>query len=199
VSFPDLDPLEYDRWYDTKGRTYYELELSLIAELIPEFQRGLEVGVGTGRFAHVLGIQFGLDPKVSMLEVAKERGILCTAGVCESLPFADSSFDLVLLAFTLCFLDDPLRCFKEIERCLVSGGRVLVGFIPKGSSLWEEYSDLGKRGHRIYREAVFYSIEEVKRMLEEAELTPVAEGGMTLGEPEDEIPDFAVILAQKAG
>ena len=197
MSFPDVDPHDYDRWYDSQGRKLFELEVNLISELLPEFTRGLEVGTGTGRFAQRLGLRFGVDPSLSLMSLAKERGVICVAGVCEKLPFRDSSFDLVLLAFTLCFLDNPEECFAEIHRVLEPEGKVIIGFIPEGSGLWKEYRDLGRKGHRIYREAVFYRIEKVKEMLEEAGFLYLAEGGVSFGERGGEVPDFAVILAEK--
>lgn len=199
MSFPDVDPREYDRWYDTKGRDLFELELSLIKELLPEFTRGLEIGTGTGRFAQEIGIRVGVDPSLSLMSLAKERGINCVAGVCERLPFRDSSFDLVLLAFTLCFIDGPEECFAEIHRVLEPEGKVIIGFIPEGSGLWEEYRELGRRGHKIYREAVFYRIEKVKEIIEDTGFVYLAEGGACFSEIGGEVPDFAVILAGKTG
>ena len=197
MSFPDVDPLLYDQWYEGKGKELFQLELRCIKVLIPDFSKGLEIGTGTGRFAEALGIEYCIDPNLQMLSVAHKRGLRCIAGKCEFLPFRDSSFDLVLLAFTLCFLDNPEECFAEIHRVLEPEGKVIIGFIPEGSGLWKEYRDLGRKGHRIYREAVFYRIEKVKEMLEEAGFLYLAEGGVSFAERGGEVPDFAVILAEK--
>jgi hypothetical protein len=46
----------------SEHRWVYEDELRAVTTLLPESGRGLEVGVGTGRFAEPLGIKSGLKP-----------------------------------------------------------------------------------------------------------------------------------------
>ena len=46
----------------------------------------------------------------------------------ESLPFADSQFDFVLMFTTICFLDDIETAFNEVYRVLKSGGSLIIGF-----------------------------------------------------------------------
>ena len=43
-----------------------------------------------------------------------------------ALPFADSSFDRILMAFVLFHVPDPIRALKGIRRALVEGGRLGV-------------------------------------------------------------------------
>jgi ubiquinone/menaquinone biosynthesis C-methylase UbiE len=43
-------------------------------------EKGLEIGVGTGRFAKILGMEYGIDPSERMLSIAKERGIKTFVG-----------------------------------------------------------------------------------------------------------------------
>lgn len=52
----------------------------------------LEIGVGTGRFAEALGIEYGVDVSGRVLELAKRRGITVVEGSGENLPFRDESF-----------------------------------------------------------------------------------------------------------
>ena len=110
---------EYDEWYD-KNKTIYKLELEVIKKFIPKSDKekpekkkiGLEIGVGTGRFAEPLGIEYGLEPSKSMAEIAKKRGIKVYEGVAENIPFNDESFDYVLMTTTLCFLKDSIKGLK---------------------------------------------------------------------------------------
>jgi len=51
----------YDRWYE-RHPAAYAAELAALRALRPSFRRGLEVGVGTGRFAAPLGVAFGVRP-----------------------------------------------------------------------------------------------------------------------------------------
>jgi hypothetical protein len=46
---------EYDEWFD-KNKPVYESEILALKDLIPREGTGLEIGVGTGRFATLLGI-----------------------------------------------------------------------------------------------------------------------------------------------
>jgi SAM-dependent methyltransferase len=188
-----FDPNQYDLWYDTRGKELYEKELSLLGEAVGGFRLGLEVGVGTGRFASPLGVQVGLDPDFGMLRIARERGVICVQGKGEALPFRDSAFDLVLIVFTLCFVEDPAGVLREARRCLKQGGRLVLGFIPSGSLKADEYEELGRKGHPIYRRARFYSIGEVRSMVEKAGLGIVEEKGVFFGE-RGGVWDFAILV-----
>jgi ubiquinone/menaquinone biosynthesis C-methylase UbiE len=81
----------YDAWFETH-QPLYQTELAALKPVIPSGS-GLEIGAGTGRFAAPLGVRFGLDPAIHMLQLAKKRGILVVQGLGESLPFRDESFN----------------------------------------------------------------------------------------------------------
>jgi 7,8-dihydropterin-6-yl-methyl-4-(beta-D-ribofuranosyl)aminobenzene 5'-phosphate synthase len=88
----------YESWFATHNAAYCS-ELLAVRSLLPRDGFGLEIGVGTGRFAAPLGISVGLDPSAAMLEHASARGIRVVRGVAEQLPFATGSFDYALSAF----------------------------------------------------------------------------------------------------
>jgi ubiquinone/menaquinone biosynthesis C-methylase UbiE len=156
----------YENWFE---RNFY-LYLSEV-NCLKRFLKGessyksLEVGVGSGRFAHPLGIRYGLDPSPSMLKIALRRGIKGVLGVAESLPFKSFTFDWVLMVTTLCFLDDPPTAFKEIERVLTQRGKLLLGFVDKNSPLGRLYEAKRERS-KFYREATFFSPQEVIETIE---------------------------------
>lgn len=129
----------------------------------------LEVGVGSGRFAEPLGIAFGVDPSLKMLEVARSRGVNVVRGVAERLPFRDSAFDLVLMVTTVCFVDDVEASFQEARRVLRGGGRFVVGFIDGESPLGKRLKTM--KDNPFYAEATFYSVEQVVDYLERAGFT----------------------------
>lgn len=62
----------YDEWF-VRHEAVYQSELLAVRALLPCTGLGLEVGVGTGRFAAPLGIQIGLDPAAAMLARARKR------------------------------------------------------------------------------------------------------------------------------
>jgi len=67
----------YDKWYDKPfGKTAFKLEKECIEFLCKNLKRPfLEIGVGTGRFAVALKMEYGVDKSIGVLNFAKERGI----------------------------------------------------------------------------------------------------------------------------
>ena len=108
-------------------------------ELMPDCNRKLEVGVGSGRFAAPLGIGHGIDPVDEMLAIAKSRGIKTVKGVAEDLPYDDNSFDYVLMTTTVCFLDDIHKAFSEAYRVLAQDRFIIVAFVDRKSRIGKKY------------------------------------------------------------
>jgi ubiquinone/menaquinone biosynthesis C-methylase UbiE len=127
---------DYDAWYDTHP-ALYRTEVAALKMAAPS-GAGLEIGVGTGRFAAPLGVRFGLDPAVNMLKLAANRGILVVQGRGESLPFKDGSFDFVQLIFVIEFVDDLILFLGEAVRTIKPRGALILGFIDKDSP-WGRY------------------------------------------------------------
>jgi ubiquinone/menaquinone biosynthesis C-methylase UbiE len=152
----------YDRWYDSpEGQAIFRAETICLKRLCGGFPgRWLEVGVGTGRFASHLGIIEGLDPSLSMLEIATKRGIKTSAGLAESLPFPDGAFNGVLMVMSLCFIAAPDRALRECRRILQPAGRLLLGIVPAESPWGESYRKKKAMGHPVYSSAQFRSSQE---------------------------------------
>ena len=164
VDVPAIEPFdencaEYDQWFD-ENRFIYLSELEALRHFVRVGERGVEIGVGTGRFAAPLGIGVGIDPSWRMGEVARERGISFVGGVAESLPFRGEEFDFVLMMVTICFVDDVKRAFDEVYRVLKVNGSLIIGFIDKYSFLGRTYLHK-KEKSKFYRYARFYSVDEV--------------------------------------
>ena len=51
---------------------------------MPKVSCGIEMGVGTGRFAVPLGIRWGMDPSIRMVKMAKARGLQVVAARAEA-------------------------------------------------------------------------------------------------------------------
>ncbi|HFC98656.1 MAG TPA: class I SAM-dependent methyltransferase [Thermosulfurimonas dismutans] len=157
---------DYDHWYEKPfGRSVYALELSALRRVCRDFRRGLEVGVGTGRFALPLGIPYGADPSLEMLRLARKRGLTVVQAAGENLPFVTGGFDLVLLMVTLCFVDSPEAVLREAHRVLGPGGRLVLGLILRESPWAAFYQEKGRRGHPLYQRAHFYSLPELRELL----------------------------------
>jgi len=126
----------YDEWFDGH-QALYQSELAALKKAVPS-GAGLEVGVGTGRFAAPLGVRFGLDPAIHMLRLAKKRGLLVVQGLGESLPFKDESFDFVQIIFVIECVDDLVSFLREAVRTVRRNGALILGFIDR-DSLWGQY------------------------------------------------------------
>ncbi|QSG10618.1 SAM-dependent methyltransferase [Halapricum desulfuricans] len=86
----------YEQWFETHEAAYRS-ELAALERLVSPAGDGIEIGVGSGRFAGPLGVDVGIDPSAAMLGRARERGIKVVRGVAESLPFDAATFDTVLI------------------------------------------------------------------------------------------------------
>ena len=64
---------EYDDWF-VRHEVVYRAELAAVESLLPATGQGLEIGVGTGRFAGPLGIKVGVEPARAMAEIARNQG-----------------------------------------------------------------------------------------------------------------------------
>ncbi|MHB1947903.1 MAG: class I SAM-dependent methyltransferase [Gammaproteobacteria bacterium] len=149
----------YDSWFD-RHNTVFQSELEALKKVTPQSGEGLEVGVGSGRFAAALGIKTGVDPSEKLRTLAKSRGINVFDGIAESLPFPSDQFDFVLFGTVLCYLDSPLQGLSEAKRVLKPGGSLIIGMIDRNSALGKSY-EARKKDNLFYRDAHFYSVDEV--------------------------------------
>ena len=179
----------YDQWYEKPfGKSVYELELKAIRVLLLPFDRGLEVGVGTGRFASALGVQFGLDISFSELLMARDRGIKVVLGDAHRMPFLDDAFDMELVVVSICFFENPERALNEVARTLRPGGYVVLGLVLRESPWAQYYMEKGRKGHPFYSVARFYSFEEIEAMLSSAGFEIDGVASTLLEEPFEDRP-----------
>jgi SAM-dependent methyltransferase len=125
-------------------------------ELDRGFSRSLEIGAGTGYFTLNL-LQAGVVREATCTDISP--GMVRTLAInaarlnldvrtaradAESLPFADSSFDLVLGHAVLHHLPDLGRAFSEFHRVLRPGGWIV--FAGEPSRLGDRLAAVPKRG-----------------------------------------------------
>ena len=157
---------EYEQWF-VAHHWVYQAELNAVRMLMPASGNFIEIGVGTGRFAAPLDIQVGLEPSRQMAALARQQGIQIIHGVAEHLPIADASFNSALMVTTICFVADIDKALQEAYRILTPHGHCLVGLVDRESRLGKSY--LQRQGASIfYRDAVFYSVEELISRLRQA-------------------------------
>lgn len=154
---------EYEQWF-IKNHFVFQSELAALRKVMPAKGKGVEIGIGSGIFASLLGIKDGVEPSYVMREKSRERNINAIDGVAEKLPYPDSSYNYALMVTTICFVDNVLKSFLETHRILKKNGIFIIGFVDKNSPVGRIYQK-NKDKNIFYKDAVFYSTEEVFRYL----------------------------------
>ncbi len=164
-----------ERYGDDQDRLRYELEPEIAA--FADFGstaglRVLEIGVGMGsdsvRFAEAGALLTGIDLTDRAVEITRERlsvrGLAADIRVAdaESLPFADSSFDVVYSWGVLHHTPNTPRALLEAERVLALGGRLKVMLYHRRS--WVAFGAWARFG--LMRGRPTYSIRQAVAHIE---------------------------------
>jgi demethylmenaquinone methyltransferase/2-methoxy-6-polyprenyl-1,4-benzoquinol methylase/phosphoethanolamine N-methyltransferase len=171
---------------------YYDLSVNLITfgqawrlrkmtvdhALIKPGDNVLDVGCGTGEIAIPAKIRagkgghvYGIDPAPEMIAVARNKAarkgfeIDFRVGVIESLPFTDSSMDVVTSSLMMHHMTDDLRTRGWLRyRVLKPGGRLLVfDFMRPTKSFLNQFLITLTMHHGLN-----FGIEDLPKMLEDA-------------------------------
>ena len=162
---------EYEKWFK-ENKYVYESELEAVRHFIPESKKGIEIGIGTGRFALPFGIKVGVEPSLMMRRFAVNQGLKVYESTAEKLPFVDKSYDYALMVTTICFVDDVEKSFSEVRRILKPEGSFIVGFVDRESPLGKLYEKMKELNH-FYQYATFYAADEVIKLLNTNKFTNV--------------------------
>lgn len=160
----DIYTDEYEKWFE-ENKTTFQSELIAIRQMMPVGKKGVEIGIGSGIFAEQLGINFGIDPSDSMLDLARKRKLNVVKGFAENLPYPDESFDFAAFITSICFIESPDKAINEAYRILKAEGEIIVAFIDKNSRLGHTLIK-EKEGSKFYSIASFYSVPKVIAMIE---------------------------------
>ncbi len=160
---------DYDRWFDEHDDVY-AAQVRILRDAVPRTGRGLELGVGSGRFAVPLGIRYGIDPSRGLGQKARKRGIEIVQGVGEHLPYCAETFDYVLMMTVICFLENPPDVLQETFRVLGKGGVIILGFLERDGEIVMREKTRG----RFLRFARFRTADEVVRFAEDAGFSEVS-------------------------
>jgi ubiquinone/menaquinone biosynthesis C-methylase UbiE len=147
-------------------------------------RRVLDVGCGEGALAVELhrrgALVTAVDPSGSMLAAAQTRAraevragdypIALVRAAGERLPFAGSSFDVVLAKTVLCFVPDAPPMVTEMARVLRPGGRFVIGELNKWSSWAAQRRLRAWLGSAIWRRGRFRTAGELRSLARQAGL-----------------------------
>jgi len=185
----DLLTEKYDAWYDSEdGRPLYESELLCLRPMVEHAASPiLEIGVGTGRFAMHFPDVTGIDPSSNALKMASGRGVETIQAYGEDMPFKDNTFGCILIIITLCFVERPFDVLKEAKRVLRKDGSIIIGLVPKDSPWGVLYGEKKKQGHPFYSRATFYSLLDVKKLLDGAGMRITRMRSTLLRKPDEPI------------
>jgi len=199
----DNDAQDYDNWFENHP-IIFQNELEVLRKIIPQQGTGIEIGVGTGRFAEALKIIAGVEPAHAMAQMAIARGVIVINTKAESLPLHSQSFDYALMVTTVCFLDDIPKAFAEAHRIIKKNGSFIIGLIDSDSELGKQYA-AKKESNRWYKNAHFHSVKEITELMQASGFTKF-EYWQTLFGKKEELTEpqpgfgkgsFVVIRSQK--
>ena len=157
----------YDNWYERFPIAFIS-QSNAFEKIILKRGLGLEVGVGTGRFASKLNVPYGIDPAKQSLKLAYQRGVKVISATGEYLPFKDETFEYLLMVITISFLQNPEQALHEANRVLKEGGKIIIGMVDKNTFLGKLYREKKAKGYPFYSKATFFSPSEVIGSLEKA-------------------------------
>lgn len=203
--YHDLAAADYDsKWsikFDPEGRAQVVDKLRRAMGRAPgPFERGLEVGAGTGYFtinllaAGVVREAVATDISQGMLdELASSAGRLglpveCVRADAAELPFPDRSFDLVVGHAVLHHMPDPAAVLAELRRVLRPGGALVfcgepsrygdrLARAPKRAALtaapaWRRLVGASKRRNGAYPSAAGADGHELEWLVDVHSFTP---------------------------
>ena len=174
-----IRPEEYARWRETYlGALTERTEAGAIFQLAGDLRarRVLDLGCGDGTYSIAASqrgaVVTGLDISEAMLEAARRRAAALSASVewcrasAESVPYDSETFDIVLAVTLLCFVREPLQVIHEVHRVLRPSGVFVIGELGRYSSWAVRRRARGWLGSSRWKEAHFWSLRELRRLLE---------------------------------
>src|SRR6266498_132167 len=145
----------------------------------------LDVGCGTGEVALLAktrakdGKVYGIDPGPEMIAVARSKAaqkkldVDFRVGVIESLPFPDSSIDVVTSSLMMHHLPYDLkrRGLAEVYRVLKPGGRLLIADFLRPTGSFVSHLFIAFTRHRGLKNG----IEDLRKFLNQAGFTQITQ------------------------
>ena len=168
-------PEKYDQWFTTPIGTFvrkYEGELILNLLRPEQGETILDAGCGTGIFTldilsfgpHVIGLDISQPMLIRAAQKAKAYPFQIILADLSNLPFQNSSFDKVVSVTALEFVKDAKCAVTELFRVTKKGGRIVVATLNSASPWASRRRVQAKKGHALFKEAIFRSPDELRSL-----------------------------------
>ena len=139
-------------------------------------EKMLDVGCGSGLSlleAKAMGVDaWGVEADPNAQRFADQLGLRIHQGGLQDVPFADTSFDLVVLNQVIEHIPEPDKALQIIRQRLAADGRVVLVF-PNVNSLWCKLSGLRWINWHIPYHLHHFTLETFTRMAERCDFRVV--------------------------
>lgn len=181
------DGQAYERLMGRWSRAAGELFLDWLS--LPKRLNWLDVGCGTGAFTELVSDRcapssmIAIDPSEGQINYARSSSVAnrvtFQTGDAQSLPFADRTFDVAVMALAISWVPDAPKALAEMKRVVKQEGTVAAyqwDSLGGGYVQWPLQEALGAMGVEVPPSpgAKNSLIEEMRRLFEQAGLVQVA-------------------------
>jgi SAM-dependent methyltransferase len=112
----------------------------------------LDIGCGTGWLAEHFAHYTGIDGSAEAVELARGLGRNVIDGdLQERLPFADESFDAIVMKDVLEHVGDPVALVREARRVMRGGGLLFASSPDAQRWVWDDYTHRRPFTRKSYR------------------------------------------------
>ncbi|MBW5447522.1 methyltransferase domain-containing protein [Cohnella sp. CFH 77786] len=166
-----MDRLEQEHWWFAGRRNIIESLLHTRLTPLDSDSRILDAGCGTGGN---LGLLSRLGCEVSGLEMDRGAAEIArwksgksvyVGSLPDGVPFADESFDLIVLLDVLEHIDDDVGALRTLASKLKPGGSLLIT-VPAFSFLWSRHDESHHHKRR-------YRLRELTDKMRQCRLRPI--------------------------
>ena len=168
-------PEKYDQWFTTPiGNLVKKYEAELVLDLLKPGPGEiiLDAGCGTGIFtadilsfnSYVIGIDISLPMLMRAAQKTRGYDFQTVLADISHLPFSESVFDKVISVTALEFIEDAKGALKELFRVTRRGGCIVVATLNSLSPWATRRRAEAKKGHTLFRKAIFRSPDELRSL-----------------------------------
>jgi ubiquinone/menaquinone biosynthesis C-methylase UbiE len=168
-------PEKYDQWFTTPiGTLVKKYEAELVLDLLKPAPGEiiLDAGCGTGVFtvdilsfnSHVIGIDISLPMLMRAAQKTRGYDFQKVLADISHLPFSENVFDKVISVTALEFIEDAKSALKELFRVTRRGGCIVVATLNSLSPWATRRKAEAKKGHPLFRKAIFRSPDELRSL-----------------------------------